>query len=118
MPVHTLITPAGPNLAALTYAAFGVRPDGGVEITLRGPAWDTTAATGVKAARWPTPARLQLLLEPEPQLQASSIPDRITRAYQGAFRVGFDDKSRNISDQELLAAVSRRRSGRPLGIAA
>ncbi|MET4144130.1 hypothetical protein [Arthrobacter sp. UYCo732] len=118
MPVHTLITPAGPGLASLTYAAFGIRPDGGVDITSQGPAWDTMPATGVKAARRPTPARLQLLLDPEPHLRPGSVSDRIARAYQGAYRVGFDEKSRNISDHELLAAVSRRRSGRPLGLAA
>jgi hypothetical protein len=76
------------------------------------------AATGVKAARRPTPARLHLLLDPQPHLRQATAPDRIARAYQGACRVGFDDKSRNISDHELLAAVSRRSSGRPLGLAA
>lgn len=117
-PVHTLITPAGPSLASLAYAAFGIRPDGGIDITVQGPAWDTMPATGVTVARRPTPARLNLLLDPEPHLRAGTVPDRIARAYQGAYRVGFDDKSRNISDQELLAAVFRRRSGRPLGPAA
>jgi hypothetical protein len=118
MPVHTLITPAGPNLAALSYAAFDVEPDGRASLNTLGVPWDTTAATGIKAARRPTPARLQLLLEPEPQLRASTIPDRIARAYNGAYRLAFDDASKNISDHEVLSAVSRRRSGRPLGAAA
>lgn len=118
MPVHTLITPAGPNLAALSHAAFDVEPDGRAVINTVGGPWDTTAATGIKASRRPTPARLQLLLEPEPQLRGSSVPDRIARAYHGAYRLAFDDLSKNISDHEVLAAVSRRRSGRPLGLAA
>jgi hypothetical protein len=118
MPVHTLITPAGPNLAALSHAAFDVEPDGRAVLNVLGAPWDTAAATGIKAARRPTPARLQLLLEPEPQLRASTFPDRIARAYNGAFRLAFDDASKNISDHEVLAAVSRRRSGRPLGVAA
>lgn len=118
MPVHTLITPAGPNLAALSHAAFDVEPDGRATLNVLGVPWDTAAATGVKAARRPTPARLQLLLEPEPQLRGSTVPERIARAYNGAFRLAFDETSKNISDHEVLAAVSRRRSGRPLGAAA
>ncbi|GAA4034363.1 hypothetical protein GCM10023063_17940 [Arthrobacter methylotrophus] len=118
MPVHTLITPAGPSLAALSYAAFDVDPGGRATLNAIGAPWDTTAATGIKAARRPTPARLQLLLEPEPQLRASTVPNRIARAYNGAYRLAFDDASKNVSDHEVLSAVSRRRSGRPLGAAA
>jgi hypothetical protein len=118
MPVHTLVTSAGPNLAALSHAAFDVEPDGRATLNILGAHWDTMPATGVKAARRPIPARLQLLLEPEPQLRASTVPERITRAYNGAYRLAFDDASKGICDHEVLAAVSRRRSGRPLGIAA
>jgi len=117
-PVHTLITPAGANLAALSHAAFDVEPDGRTIIHSLGGPWDTVPATGVKASRRPTPARLQLLLEPEPQLRASTVPDRFTRAYNGAYRLAFDNASKNISDHAVLSAVSRRRSGRPLGMAA
>lgn len=118
MPVHTLITPAGPNLAALSYAAFDIEPDGRATVKALGAPWDTAAATGVKASRRPTPARLQLLLEPEPQLRAGTFPERIARAYTGAYRLAFDGASKSICDNEVLTAVSRRRSGRPLGIAA
>ncbi|MBG0739031.1 hypothetical protein IV500_06400 [Paeniglutamicibacter antarcticus] len=118
MPVHTLITPAGPNLAALSHAAFDIEPDGRASINTLGNPWDTMAATGVKAARRPNPARLQQLLEPEPHLRPGLVPDRISRAYNGAYRLAFDGLSRNISDHDVLSAVSRRRSGRPLGAAA
>lgn len=119
LPVHTLITPAGPKTAALSHAAFEVDPDGGVDIRIQGPAWDTTPATGVKAARRPTPARLQLLLDPEPQqLRGGALPERIVRAYNGAYRLAFDDQSKTVCDVDVLSAVSRRRSGRPLGMAA
>ncbi|ACL41900.1 hypothetical protein Achl_3949 (plasmid) [Pseudarthrobacter chlorophenolicus A6] len=118
MPVHTLITPAGPGVAALSSAAFGIEPDGRASLNVLGAPWDTLPATGVKAARRPTPARLQLLLEPEPQLRASTVPERIARAYNGAYRLAFDDQTKTVCDQEVLAAVSRRRSGRPLGLAA
>jgi hypothetical protein len=118
MPVHTLIAPAGPNLAALSHAAFDIEPDGRASLNTLGDPWDTTPATGIKASRRPTPARLQLLLEPEPQLRASTVPDRIARAYNGAYRLSFDEASKNICDHEVLSDVSRRRSGRPLGAAA
>jgi hypothetical protein len=118
MPVHTLITPAGPNLASLSYSAFDVEPDGRVTLNALGAPWDAVAATGIKAARRPAPARLALLLEPEPQLRSGTVPDRITRAYNSAYRLAFDDASKSVADHEVLAAVSRRRSGRPLGAAA
>jgi hypothetical protein len=110
MPVHPLIAPAGTNLASVTSAAFDIRPDGGVGITRQGP------AAGVKAAH--RPARLQLLLEAEPRLRAAIIPERITRAYKGAFRLAFDDVTKTVCDRDVLSAVSRRRSNRPLGMAA
>lgn len=63
-------------------------------------------------------ARKVQLLEPEPQLRGSAVPDPIARAYNAAYRLAFDDARKSSCDHEVLAAVARRRSGRPLGFAA
>ena len=117
IPVHTLVATEGPNLASLSYAAFGIRGDGSIEISTLGQSWDTVPVTGIKAARRPSTARLQMLLDPEPQLHAA-VPERLSSAYNGANRLAFDDATKAVCDLNVLAAVARRRSGRPLGAAA
>jgi hypothetical protein len=120
-PVHTLITPAGPNLANLFHAAFDIEPDGRTIIQTLGGPWDTVAATGIKAARRPTPARLEQLLEPAAHLRINSENERISHAYRSAFRLAFDDEGKKLSEAgnwDLLQVLGRRRSGRPLGAAA
>jgi hypothetical protein len=90
-------------------------------LTSLGGPWDTVPATGVKAARRPTPARLEQLLEPAPHLRISSENERISHAYRSAFRLAFDDEGKRLADSgngELLQTLGRRRSGRPLGLAA
>lgn len=118
VPVHTLITPAGPLAAHLTHAAFGTGADGKTLITPAGPAWDTVPATGIKAARRPSPERLALLLEPAPHLGPIG-EDRIAFAYDAAYRLAFDETTRRVADNQartLLSALAHRRSGRPLGV--
>lgn len=117
-PVHTLITPAGIQSAHLTHAAFTIDTDGAAVLSPSGPAWDTVPATGIKASRRPSPERLALLLEPEPQL--GSVPaDRVARAYDAAYRLTFDEATKRVTDnaaRTLLASLAHRRSGRPLGV--
>ncbi|QOD05815.1 hypothetical protein [Pseudarthrobacter sp. BIM B-2242] len=118
VPVHTLITPAGPLSASLTHATFSTGPGGKTAITPAGPAWDTVPATGIKAARRPSPERLALLLEPAPHLGPAG-DDRIFAAYDAAYRLAFDETTRRVADNQartLLAALAHRRSGRPLGV--
>ncbi|HEX9228886.1 MAG TPA: hypothetical protein VF885_19970 [Arthrobacter sp.] len=118
VPVHTLVTPAGPRMAHLTHAVFGLGADGAAVLTPSGPAWDTVPATGAKASRRPTPERLGLLLEPEPQLGPG--PDgRVARAYDAAYRLTFNEATKRVSDNAagtLLGSLAHRRSGRPLGL--
>jgi hypothetical protein len=118
VPVHTLITPAGPLSASLAHASFSTGPGGKTVITTAGPAWDTVPATGIKAARRPSPERLALLLEPAPHLGPFG-DDRIFSAYDAAYRLAFDETTRRVADNRartLLAALAHRRSGRPLGV--
>lgn len=117
VPVHTLVTPAGDNTAHLTHAVFATGDGGRTILAPAGPAWDTVSATGTKAARRPTPERLALLLEPAPHLGAAQDA-RITRAYDAAYRLTFDESTRRVTDnaaRTLLASLAHRRSGRPLG---
>lgn len=118
VPVHTLITPAGPLAASLAHATFSTGPGGKTVIAPAGPAWDTVPATGIKAARRPSPERLALLLEPAPYLGPAG-DDRIFAAYDAAYRLTFDETTRRVADNQartLLAALAHRRSGRPLGV--
>jgi hypothetical protein len=119
VPVHTLITPAGHQSAHLTHAAFTLGADGAAVLTPSGPAWDTVDATGIKASRRPSPERLALLLEPEPQL-GTGPDERIARAYDAAYRLTFDEATKRVADNAsgtLLRSLAYRRSGRPLGLA-
>lgn len=120
VPVHTLITPAGAKSAHLTHATFATGPGGAAVLSPVGNPWSTVDATGTAATRRPTPERLALLLEPEPQLGAGP-DDRTARAYDAAYRLTFDEKTRRVTDnasRTLLDSLAHRRSGRPLGLPA
>lgn len=112
--VHTLVTPSLSGKAALTYATFG--REGPVPVA---EPWDTVEADGVAKARRPTPARLKLLLEPEPvSLQP---PADVAAAYKFAATAVFDDETRTLAPSNnyvITAKLSRRRAGRPLGLTA
>lgn len=113
-PLHTLVTPAGPGQAALSYATFGA--EGPV---VSGAAWDVVAADGIPKARRPTEARIQRLLEPAPAAQAT--PYDLAAAYRFAATAAFDDTARRLSagnDYTMTSRLDRRRAGRPLGLAA
>lgn len=119
VPVHTLITPAGSGEADLAHVTFVLGADGAAALRPSGPAWATVPATGIKAARRPSPDRLALLLEPEPHL-GGDLEDRVARAYDAAYRLTFDEATKRVADnagRTLLAALAHRRSGRPLGLA-
>lgn len=112
--VHTLVTASRPGKAALAYATFG--REGAVPVA---EPWDTVEADGVAKARRPAPARLKLLLEPEPvSLQP---PADVAAAYKFAATAAFDDDTRTLApsnDYVITAKLSRRRAGRPLGLTA
>lgn len=117
-PTHTLIAPAGERTAALSSAVFGLGPGGAAVLEPAGPPWDTVPATGVKAARRPTPARLERLLEPG--TVPGTADQTVARAYLAAYTLAFDDAARRVavpSDPGLREALAGRRSGRPLGTA-
>lgn len=112
--MHTLISHEAPGRAALTYATFdatGARPVGAP--------WDSVPADGVKKARRPVASRLQALLEPAQA--ALPMEDAVRAAYRFAATVAFDDTSKTVSafnDRAIMDRLSRRRAGRPLGLAA
>ncbi|MBE4719504.1 hypothetical protein [Pseudarthrobacter sp. AB1] len=112
--VHTLISRDAAGRAALSYATFDASGT-----TPVGTAWDTVAADGVKKARRPAAARLQALLEPAQA--ALPMDESVRAAYRFAATMAFDDASKTVSpfnDRDVMDRLSRRRAGRPLGLAA
>ena len=112
-PQHTLVTAVRPGTAALAYTTLG--SDG---LPVPGPAWDEVPADGIAKSRRPTPARTRRLLEPP--ASAAAIDPLVHRAYLAAATVAFDDAGRlsRLNPAWLLAVLSLRRAGRPLGSAA
>jgi hypothetical protein len=112
--VHTIISQEAPGRAALTYVTFDATGARTV-----GTHWDSVPADGVKKARRPVASRLQALLEPAQV--ALPMDEAVRAAYRFAATVGFDDTSKTVSafnDRAIMDRLSRRRAGRPLGLAA
>lgn len=110
MPLHTLVTPAAPGRAGLSYAVFGPRGPGAPEGN-----WDEVEADGIAKARRPAPPRLEKLLTPA-QRPGPADP-AILDAYRFAATAVFDDAKQlsHRNDRIMMARLAARRAGRPLG---